>query len=314
MWKALIACLLVAVPATVPAQYPERATRIVSPFAPGGGLDIVARLLGPRLTEAYNQPVVVENRTGANGQIANDHVAKAAPDGYTLLIDTLGFTVHPAVTRNLPYDPGTMVPVAHLLSLPFVVVVNPKVAAKNVAELIDIARRDPGKLNFAQGGLTNRIIGEMFRLQTGVEFTFVPYKGSNPTTLAVLAGESDLTITDSATVAPHIAANRLRALAVTSPRRSPLLPDVPTVVEAGLPQTAITVWYGIFAPPGTPPAVVRRLNSEFNRIVMLPEVATRFAALGAEPVATTPEAFGAMVKSQIVTMKDVATRAKMPVE
>ena len=314
MWKALIACLLVATPAAVPAQYPERATRIVSPFSPGGGLDIVARLVAPRLTEAYNQPVVVENRTGANGQIANDHVAKAAPDGYTLLIDTLGFTVHPAVTRNLPYDPGTMVPVAHLLSLPFVVVVNPKVAAKNVAELIDIARREPGKLNFAQGGLTNRILGEMFRLQTGVEFTFVPYKGSNPTTLAVLAGESDLTITDSVTVAPHIASNRLRALAVTSPLRSALLPDVPTVVEAGMPQTAITVWYGIFAPSGTPPAVVRRLNTEFNRIVMLPDVRMRFAALGAEPVATSPEAFGAMVKSQLVTMKDVATRAKMPVE
>ena len=314
MLKKLLLGLLIVVPSAALAQYPERLTRIVSPFSPGGGLDIVARLVAPKLSEIYKQPVIVDNRTGANGQIAIEYVAKAAPDGYTLLIDTLGFTVHPAVTRNLPFDPNTIEPVAQLLTLPFVIVVNPRVPAKNVAELIALARHDPGKLNFAQGGLTNRILGEIFRLQTSVEFNFVPYKGSNPTTMAVIAGESDLTITDSATVAPYIAAGKLRALAVTSAKRSAMLADVPTVAEAGVPQYAITVWYGIFAPAGTPPAVVRRLNAELNKIVMMPDVAARFATLGAEPFATTPEAFGAMVKSQMATMKDVATRAKMPME
>jgi tripartite-type tricarboxylate transporter receptor subunit TctC len=188
------------------------------------------------------------------------------------------------------------------------------VPAKNVGELIELARRERGKLNFAQGGLTNRILGEQFRLQADLEFTFVPYKGSNPATIAVVSGESDLTITDSATVSPHIASGKLRALAVTTPKRTSLMPDVPTAGEAGVPQYAVTVWYGIFAPGGTPPAVVRRLNAEFNRIVTTPDVATRFTALGAEPVATTPEAFAALVRSQMATVKDVATRAKIPME
>ena len=314
MRKNLLLCLLIAVSTTAQAQYPERPTRVVSPFSPGGGLDIVARLIAPKLSEAYKQPVIVENRTGANGQIANEFVAKSTPDGYTLLIDTLGFAVHPAITKNLPYDPNTMVPVAQLLSLPFVIVVNPKVPAKTVTELIELAQRAPGKLNFAQGGLTNRILGEQFRLQTNVEFTFVPYKGSSPATIAVVSGESDLTITDSATVAPHIAAGKLRALAVTSPKRTSLMPDVPTVGEAGVSKYEVTVWYGIFAPAGTPNEAVRRLNAEFNKIVMMPDVAARFTALGAEPVATSPEDFAAMVRSQMATVKDVATRAKIQVE
>ncbi len=314
MLKKLLLGLLIAAPAAVPAQYPERLTRIVSPFSPGGGLDIVARVIAPKLSESYKQSVIVENRTGANGQIANEFVAKSTPDGYTLLIDTLGFTVHPAVTKNLPYDPSAMEPVAQLLSLPFVVVVNPKVPAKNVGELVELARREPGKLNFAQGGLTNRILGEQFRLETNVQFTFVPYKGSNPATLAVVTGESDLTITDSATVAPHVASGKLRALAVTTPERTSMMPGVPTVAEAGVPQYAVTVWYGIFAPAGTPAAVVRRLHAELNKIVMMPDVAARFTALGAEPVSTTPEAFAALVRSQMATVKDVAVRAKIPME
>ena len=314
MRKMIFAGLLALAPSIALAEYPERLTRIVSPFSAGGGLDIVARVIGPKLSEIYKQPVIVDNRTGANGQIAIEYVAKAAPDGYTLLIDTLGFTVHPAVTRTLPFDPNAIEPVAQLLTLPFIVVVNPRVPAKNMAELISLARRNPGKLNFAQGGLSNRILGEMLRLQTNVEFNFVPYKGSNPTTMAVIAGESDLTITDSATAAQHIAAGKLRALAVTSAKRSALLADVPTVAESGVPEYAITVWYGIFATPGTPPAVVRRLNTELNRIVMMPDVTARFATLGAEPAPATPEAFGATVKSQMAIMKDVAARAKIPLE
>jgi tripartite-type tricarboxylate transporter receptor subunit TctC len=313
--KRLLANLLLLVPLAALAQYPDRVTRIVSPFSPGGGLDIVARLIAPKLSEAYKQPVIVENRTGANGVIAVDFVAKAPPDGYTLLIDTLGVSIHPAVLKNPPYDPlKSLEPVAQLLSLPFVAVVSPKVEAKNTRELIELAKRNPGKLNYAQGGMSNRILGELFRLQTGTEFTFVPYKGSNPATQAVLSGEADLIITDSITVASHIASGRLRAFAVTSPKRAASLPDVPTATEAGVPDYAVVVWYGIFAPGGTPPAVVRRLNTELNRIVFMPDVAARFANLGAEPVAATPEAFGELFRGQVARWKDVAMRAKIPVE
>lgn len=297
------------------AQYPERPTRIVSPFSPGGGLDIVARLIAPKLSETYKQPVLVENRTGANGLIAIEHVSKSPPDGYTLLIDTLGVSIHPAVVKNLPYDPVKgLEPVAQLLSLPFVAIVNPKVEARSVRELVELARKNPGKLNFAQGGMTNRILGELLRLETNVEFTFIPYKGSNPATQAVLTGESDLTITDTITTAPHIASGRIRALAVTGQKRSSMLPEVPTIAESGVPQYSAIVWYGIFAPGGTPAAVVRRLNAELNRIVVMPDVAARFAALGAEPVTATPEAFAELFRGQMATWKDVATRARIPVE
>jgi len=314
--KLLVAvCAALTMTTAVAAEYPDRLTRIVSPFAPGGGLDVVARLIAPKLYEIYRQPVIVENRTGANGIIAIEYVAKAAPDGYTLLIDTLGVSIHPAVVRKLPYDPiKGLEPVTQLLSLPFVVVVNPKVEAKNVRELIDLAKKNPGRLNYAQGGMSNRMLGELFRLQTNVEVTFVPYKGSGPATQSILGGESDVTITDSITVAPHIASGRLRALAVTSPNRSRMLPEVPTVRESGVPEYAVVVWYGIFATGGTPAGVVRRLNSELNKIVIMPDVSARFADLGAEPVTSTPEAFGELFRSQLARWKDVAARANMPVE
>ena len=297
------------------AEYPDKLTRIVSPFAAGGGLDVVARLIAPKLFDVYKQPVIVENRTGANGIIAIEYVAKAAPDGYTLLIDTLGVSIHPAVVRNLPYDPiKGLEPVTQLLSLPFVVVVNPKVDARNVRELIGLAQKNPGKLNYAQGGMSTRMLGELFRLHTNVEFTFVPYKGSGPATQSILGGESDVTITDSITVAPHIASGRLRALAVTSPNRSRMLPAVPTVRESGVPAYAEVVWYGIFATGGTPAGVVRRLNAELNKIVIMPDVSVRFADLGAEPVTSTPEAFSELFRSQLARWKDVAVRANLPLE
>jgi tripartite-type tricarboxylate transporter receptor subunit TctC len=312
MIKKLLFCLLIGTPVAW-ADYPDRLTRIVSPFSPGGGLDIVARLLAQPLSEIYAQPVVVENRTGANGQVANEFVARSAPDGYTLLIDTLGFTVHPAMTKNLRYEPSAMVPVAQLLSVPFILVVNSKVPVKNVAELIDMAKRSPSKLNFAQGGLTNRILGEQFRLRTGTEFTFVPYRGSNPATLAVLTGESDLTITDLTTVAAHLASGKVRVLAVTGTKRNALIPDVPTMAEAGM-ADGLSVWYGIFAPPDTPPAVVKRLNAEFNKIVMAPAMTARLNAIGNEPVTTTPEVFAALVRSHMTAVKDVVSRSNIPAD
>jgi len=313
MIKKILLCVALAVPAAGWAEYPDRMTRIVSPFSPGGGLDAVARILAQPLSESYGQGVIVENRTGANGQIANEYVARSPADGYTLLIDTLGFTVHPAVTRNLRYDPAAMVPVAQLLSVPFVVVVNARVQAKDMGELIALSKRSPSKLNFAQGGLTNRILGEQFRLQTGTDFTFVPYRGSNPATMAVLSGESDLTITDLATVVPHLASGKVRLLGVTGPKRLAMIPDVPTMAEAGVP-SSLTVWYGIFAPPATPPAVVKRLNAELNKIVMTPAVTARLQALGTEPVATSPEAFATLVREHMAAVKEVVSRSDIPVE
>jgi len=312
---ASVLCLALTAPSMVRAEYPDRPTRIVSPFSPGGGLDVVARLIAPKLSETYKQPVLVENRTGANGMIAIEHVSKSPADGYTLLIETLGVSIHPAVVKNPPYDPiKGLEPVAHLASLPFIVIANPKLEVRSLRELVEHAKKNPGKLNFAQGGMTNRILGELLRLETGVEFTFIPYKGSSPATQAVMTGESDLTVMDPLTATPQVTSGRLRALGVTGQKRSAMLPDVPTIAEAGLPQASAIVWYGIFAPGGTPQAVVRRLNAELNRIVMLPDVAARLAAVGAEPVNATPEAFGDLFRRQMVTWKDVATRAKIPVE
>lgn len=297
------------------ADYPDRPTRIVSPFSPGGGLDIVARVIAPKLSEALKQPVIVENKTGANGLIAIEYVSKAPPDGYTLLIDTLGVSIHPATVKNLPYDPiKGLEPVAHLLDLPFVLVVSPNVEAKTTSDLVAYARRYPGKLNYAQGGMSNRMLGEMFRLMTNTEVTFVQYKGSGPATLAVLSGESDLIITDIITAAGYISSGRMRALAQTGPKRSTQLPNIPTLQETGVPGYGVVAWYSIFAPGGTPAPVVKRLNAELNKAVMLPDVTARFATLGADPVNSTPEAFSRYFHAELARWKDVAARAKIPVE
>lgn len=289
--------------------WPERPIRLVTPFAPGGGTDIVARLLGPRLSEALGQPVLVENRTGANGVIGVRAVAAAPGDGYTLLIDAPGIAMNASLLREPLYDPlRDFEPVAQILSVPFVIVVPPNLPARTLAEFIAMARARPRALNVAAGGPSTTLAAELFRLQTGIELTFVPYRGSAPGAAAVMSGEVQVMFADFPSVAGQVAGGALRPLAVSTAERVAQLPEVPTAREAGAPDYVVDIWYGLYAARGTPAAVADRLHAEVSRIVMRPEIRDRFATLGATPVATSRDAFRAHLAAEVERWRDVVTR------
>ena len=297
------------------SQYPARPVRIVVSVAPGGGIDVIGRLIAPRLSEALRQPVLVENKTGANGIIAVQAVSSALPDGTMVLLESRAIAMHPATNGQLPYDAAKgLEPVAHILSLPYVVVVNRDLGVRSIGELIEYAKKNPGKLNYAQAGTSTRLSGEAFRLMAAIDIAFIPYKGAVPASQAVLSGESHLSILDPVTVVPQVASGRLRALAVTSVKRFSLLPDVPTMQEAGLPRYVEVGWYGVFAPGGTLSTIVKALNAELNRVVMLPDLAPRISSLGMEPVAISQEAFAEFFRNEMLHWKDVVSRANLPLE
>jgi tripartite-type tricarboxylate transporter receptor subunit TctC len=291
------------------AAWPERPVRIVSPFAPGGGTDIVARLIGPKLAERLGQPVIVENRAGANGVIGVRSVAAAPADGYTLLIDAPGIAMNASLLKEPMYDPlRDFEPIAQILSVPFVIVVPPSLPARTLPEFLALARRRPRELNVAAGGPSTLLAAELYRLQTGAELTFVPYRGSAPAATATMTGEVQVMFADFPSVAGQIAGGGLRALAVSTRQRSPLLPDVPTAAESGAPDYVVDIWYGLYAPRGTPLPVVERLHEEVGRVVMLPDVQERFATLGASPVVTTRDAFRAHLAGEVARWRDVVAR------
>lgn len=290
-------------------NWPDRPMRIVSPFAPGGGTDIVARLLAPRLSERLGQPVIVENRAGANGVIATRHVAAAPPDGSAMLIDAPGIAMNYSLLREPLYDPlRDFEPIAQILSVPFVVVVPPNLPVRTLQDLIAAARARPGALNVAAGGPSTTLAAHLFRLQTGIELTFVPYRGSAPAAAATMAGEVQVMFADFPSVAGQVAGGALRPLAVSTETRTPLLPDVPTAREAGVADYIVDIWYGLYAPSGTPIPIVERLHAEVGRIVQIPDVKERFATLGATPVMTTREAFRAHLAREVARWRDVVTR------
>ena len=291
------------------AAWPDRPVRIVTPFAAGGGTDIVARLLAPRLSETLRQPVIVENRAGANGVIGLRHVAAAAPDGTTLLLDAPGIAMNFSLLREPMYDPlRDFEPIAQILSVPFVIVVPPNLPARTLAEFVALAKARPGALNVAAGGPSTLLAAQLFRLQTGIELTFVPYRGSAPAAAATMSGEVQVMFSDFPSVAGQLAGGTLRALAVSTAARSPLLPDVPTAREAGAPDYVVDIWYGLYAPRGTPLPVVERLHAEVGRIVQLPEVRERFSTLGATPVVIPREAFRAHLEAEVARWRDVVAR------
>jgi len=294
------------------AQYPERPVRILVPYQPGGATDIVARLVAQKLTEDFKRPVIVENRPGAAGMIAVTAVANATPDGYTILVDAPGVVLNPSLYRKIPYDPKDLQPVAQLMATPFVIVAHPGLPIRSVTELAEYARKNAGKFNVAAGGNSTQLAGEMFRLIANVEFTFVPYKGVAPAATSLLTGETQLLFSDLTSVAQLITSGRLRAIAVAGAMRSSMLPDVPTARETGMPEYVVMQWFGTFVPAATPPDIVRRINAAINRVVMLPDVVARLAALGAEPVTLSVEAFSQFYRDELVRWKDVVARAKMP--
>src|SRR5258706_2707797 len=293
-----------AQPAEATAQrYPARPIRIVSPFAAGGSTDILARLIGQKLTESWGEPVIVDNRAGAGGIIGSDLVAKAEPDGYTLLLtSTSAHAINPALHRTLPYDPlRDFAAVTQVATGHNILVVHPLVPAKSVQELIALAKSKPGTLTFSSGGngTPAHIAGELFKSLAKVDMVHVPYKGGGPAAVALLAGEVSLSFGSVTTVLPQVRANRLKALAVTGAKRSSMIPDLPTIAEAGVPGYALNSWYGVLAPARTPRPIVAKLSTEIVRILNLADVRAKLLQEGVDPEGTTPQEFSAFIRAEV---------------
>jgi tripartite-type tricarboxylate transporter receptor subunit TctC len=298
-----------ALPAAAPAQqYPLKPVRVVVAFPAGGIADIYARIISARVGETWGQPVVVENRTGAGGNIAAEHVARSAPDGYTLLMGSIGtHAVNVSLFAKLPFDPvKDFAPVAHVLEAEGLLVVHPSVPINSVAELIAHARANPGKLTFASAGMgtASHLAGELFKSMAKVEMTHVPYKGNVPAITDLLAGQTSLLFATMPTVLPHAKAGKLRAVATIGSSRAAATPELPTVGES-LSGFEVNNWIALFAPAGTPPDTVKRWNAEVNRIMQSPDIQARLPAEGARFMPNTPEQFGAFVKSEIAKWSPV---------
>jgi len=311
------ALLLLALSHPALAQYPNRAVKLVVPFPPAGATDIVGRIVAQKLGEQMGQSVVVENKPGAGGSIGSDLVAKSAPDGYTLLMATSStHSIGPAL-QKLPYDPlKDFAPITHVANVPNVLVVSPVLPVTSVKELIAYAKARPGQLNFASSGVGTivHLNGELFKMLAGVDLVHVPYKGTALSIPDVANGSVAMLFDSLASVQPHIKAGRVRPLAVNAQRRSALLPEVPTLAEAGMPAFDRYTWFGMFAPAGTPKEIVARVNAEVAAALKAPDLLERFAAAGAEAVGSTPEQFVERIKSDATRWAEVIRAANVKVQ
>lgn len=306
---------LSAGPSLAQGDYPSKPVRVIVGFPPGGGNDIMARLLGAKLQEAWGQPVIIENKPGAASNIATEYVAKAPSDGYTLLFNAAGMVINPAMFAAIPFDPvRDFEPVTMFASFPFVLVVNPSMPVHSVKELIQFAKSQPGKLNYSAGAAAFQLAAELFKQQAGVNLNHIPYKGSAQAINAVLANDTQLTFVDSLPVIPHVRSGRLRGLAVTPGKRTASLPELPTMKEAGMPEFEITGWAGLFAPAGTNKGIVNKLNQQSVKIAQMPDMRERLLAMGAEPVGSTAEELTAVMKVQLEKWKTVARIANIKAE
>jgi len=313
--RLLAAALAVAlVPATAAAQtYPARALRIVVPFPAGGVADIMARTVGQKLAEGFGQPVIVDNRAGASAIIGSEIVARATPDGYTLLLANLPVMAINSITfTKLPYDPlRDYAPVTMLSDQPYIIAIHASIPAKDLPDFIRVAKQQPGKFTFGSASSSTMLAGELFKLVAGIDMTHVPYKGSTPAINDLLGGQITLLIDPVITLAPHAAGGRIRALAVTQVQRSKAVPNVPSYSEYGLKGLDMTSWQGIVAPTGTPQTVVDRLHAEIARALKQPDVLERLAAQGVTPLGLPSTEFRAFVKKEFDRWSDVARRIKL---
>ena len=287
----------------VPAQeYPAKPIRMVVPFAPGGTSDIIGRTLGQKLSEAWKQPVIMDNRVGVAGSIGAAATAKAPPDGYNLLVGNVGpVAVNNSIYKSTGYDPlKDFTPITLAVTAPQIVVVHPSVPAKSIKEFIALVRAHKGKITFGSSGpgSISHLSGELFKRMTKTDMLHVPYKASAFITTALLGGEIDVVFSDMAVVLPHVQAGRLRALAVTGLKPTPLVPGLPSVAESGVPGFNMTSWWGVLGPAGVPQPIVTRLNTELTRILRLPDVQKSFATLGVDAATSTPEEFGGIIKTE----------------
>lgn len=301
------------------AQWTPKSTiRIVVPFAAGGPTDITARHLSRKLNEILGQPVIVDNRGGANGMIGAELVVKSKPDGYTLLMPTSStIAINPAVYRKMPFDPvADLAPITPVIATPGVMIVTPSLPARSVKEFIALARARPGEIVFASTGpgSNTHLALELFAGETKIKVTHVPYKGAGPAVTDVIAGHAQALVADLVVLAPHLKSGKLRALAITGLERTPLFPEIPSMKELGYPQVNSRNWYALLAPARTPPEVISRLNQAVRQAVAAPEVRDRLIELGAEIFTQSPDEFGRYLKSEIDRWKGVVAKYKISVE
>jgi tripartite-type tricarboxylate transporter receptor subunit TctC len=313
-----LAVSFLAAPISTLAQtYPVKAIRLVSPYAPGGGTDILARLIGHKLSESLAQPVIIDNRPGAGGVIGTELVAKSPPDGYTIMLASPSpIVVAPHLLKKLPYDPlKDLAPITLITVVPAVLVVHPSLPAKSTKDIIAIAKAKPGELSFSSSGNggTAHLAGEMLKMMALVDMVHVPYKGTGPAMTAVLSGEVSLSFGNIISSLPHVKSHRLRAIAVTTPKRSPVLPQVPAMAET-LPGYSAGPWYGVLAPGATPQDVITKLNQEIVKILQSQEVVKNLSSEGADPIGSTPAQFAEHIKAEMVRWGNVVRRAHMTVD
>jgi tripartite-type tricarboxylate transporter receptor subunit TctC len=308
---ATIALLAFTLPALA-QNYPSRSITVVVPFPAGGSADTLARLIGAKLSESLGQAVVVENKPGAGGNLGTDTVAKAAPDGYTLLLTPSSIAIAPALYTKLPFDPiKDFAPVTLLASIPMVVVVYPEFPPKTLAELIALAKAKPGEISYASAGngSTNHLAVELFKIKTGIDMLHVPYRGNPLAVVDVIAGRVPVFFDFVLTGLPHVREGKVRALAVTGAHRSQVLPDVPTVAEAGVPGFEASTWFAVYAPAGTKPEIVEKLNAEILAVLALPKIRERLTSLGVDILAQGPEGLAALTKSDLEKWGPIVQKA-----
>ena len=306
-------------PALAQAQaWPAKPIRLIIPFAPGGATDVIGRLTAQKLQDALGQQIVVDNRPGANGNIGTEMAVKAPADGYTLVMSYDGtLAINPSAYRKMPFDPQKdLAPIASVGQLPLLLVVHPSVPAKNVAEFVALAKSTPGKINYSGAGYgsAGHLAAELFRGRAGIDIVHVNYKGGGQAVQDLLGGQIQAMMTGLTTVEGHLKAGKLRALAFTSPRRMPGAPDVPTFVESGYPGLVVMSWYGLLAPVGTPAEILRRLNGEVNKLLLLPEVKDRMASLGVEPTGGTAEQFAQTIREDTTRWTKVVNDAGIRID
>ena len=317
--RIFAAVALASLAAVAQAQaWPSKPIKWVVPFAPGGTTDILARTVGEKLAVALGQPVIIENKPGAGGGVGAEFTAKSAPDGYTIMGGTIStHAINASLYKSLPYDPvKDFVAITLIARVPNMLVINPSVPAKDVKELIALLKANPGKYSFASSGngTSQHLSGELFKSMSGTDMQHIPYKGSPPALQDVVGGQVAMTFDNITTALPLAKAGKLRALAVTTAKRSSVAPEVPTLAESGLPGFEVGSWQGVFAPAGTPPEIVKRLNAEIVKALNMPDVRDKLSGLGAEIVADSPEEFSALVKAEVAKWADVVKKSGAKVD
>ncbi|MCC7484426.1 MAG: tripartite tricarboxylate transporter substrate binding protein [Burkholderiales bacterium] len=317
-WAILLAAGALSPALAQPASaWPVKAIRWIVPWPPGGGADVLSRMLSPHLADALRQQIVIDNRGGAAGNIGAELAARSAPDGYTIVFAYSGtHAINPSIYRRMPFRESDFAPIIQLASVPQVLVVHPSLPVRNVKELVALAQSRPEELTYGSSGsgAFNHLTGALFGQMTGTKIVHVPYKGGGPAAVALLAGEISMILGEPASMVGFVRSGKVRALAVTSARRAPGFPELPTIAEAGVPGYEATSWNGMLAPAGTPAAIIARLNSELNRIIAAPEISRRMLDNGYEPVGGPPEKLGELIRAEIAKWAPVVKAAGVQVD